>query len=120
MAIKYVVNEEKRSVTAILEGTKFDCVNRINNKLHNTGWEIEKWSVPEKYIMPNKFVATVHCDERDEFDVEFGKSRAKKIVLDNYYKSMDKHEDHFREFLIEVNGRFFKTPEAVKITLDKL
>lgn len=114
MAIKYVVNEEKRTVTAILEGTKFDCVNHINNRLHNTKWEIEKWDAPREYLMPEKFVATVHCDERDEFNVEFGKKRAKKIVLDNRRKSMDKHLAKFIESLIEVNSRFFDTPEYVK------
>ena len=110
MAIKYVVNEEKRTVTAILDGTKFDCVNRINNKLHNTGWEIDKYDVQDKYLMPDKFVATVRCDERDEFNVDFGKSRARKIVLDNYYKSMNKHQEKFIESLIEINSRFFETP----------
>ena len=114
MAIKYVVNESKRSVTAILEGTKFDCVNRINNKLHNTKWEIDKWDAPKEYLMPEKFVATVRCDDRDTFDVEFGKNRAKKVVLDNYYKSMDKHLAKFVDSLIEVNSRFFETPEAIK------
>ena len=114
MAIKYVVNEEKRTVTAILEGTKFDCVNRINNKLHNTDWEIDKWDVPKNLLMPEKFVATVRCDERDTFNAEFGKNRARKIVLDNYYKSMDKHLGNFREELIEINSRFFETPEVMK------
>lgn len=114
MAIKYVVNEEKRTVTAILENTQFDCVNRINNKLHNTKWEIEKWNAPKEYLMPARFVATVHCDERDDFDAEFGKERAKKVVLDNYYKSMDKHLAKFVDSLIEVNSRFFETPEVMK------
>lgn len=114
MAIKYIVNENKRTVTAILEHTKFDCVNRINNKLHNTDWEIPHWDAPKKLLMPNKFVATVHCDERDCFNPEFGKERAKKVVLDNYYKSMDKHLAKFVDSLIEVNSRFFETPEELE------
>lgn len=114
MAIKYIINEEKRTVTAILEGTKFDCINHINKKLRDTKWEIDKWDAPKEYMMPEKFVATVHCDERDEFDVEFGKKRAKKIVLDNRRKSMDKHFGKFINGLIEVNSRFFETSEEIK------
>ena len=39
------------------------------------------------------------CDEQDEFDVEFGMKRAKKILLDNYHKSMDKKVTYFKEDL---------------------
>lgn len=106
MAIKYVVNEKKRSVTAILEGTQYDAVNRINNRLHNTDWGIDVNDSPEKFIMPDKFVATIFCDERDEFNVKFGKRRAKKVVLDNYYKSMNKRIKHFAASIRVLIQRF--------------
>lgn len=115
MAIKYVVNEEKRTVTAILEGTQFDAVNRINNRMHNTDWEINSYDVPDKFLMPNKFVTTVKCDERDEFDVKFGMERAKKVVLDNYYNSMNKRIAKWTASILEVVDRFVILPDEVAI-----
>lgn len=106
MAIKYVVNEKKKCVTAILEGTKYDAVNRINNRLHNTGWVVDVNDCNEKFMMPDKFVATIFCDERDEFDAEFGEQRAKKVVLDNYYKSMNKRIKHFEASIRVLVQRF--------------
>ena len=87
-----LLTRKKKSVTAILEGTEFDAVNRINNRLRNANipWYIVTENVHPELIMPNKFVATVKCDERDVFSVEFGRDRAKKVVMDNYYKSMNK------------------------------
>lgn len=111
MAIKYVVNEEKRSVTAILEGTKFDAVNRINNRLRETDWEIDPYGALSKFLMPNKFVATVKCDERDVFNEQFGRDRAKKVVMDNYYKSMNKRIRHFEVSLRDTVQKFCQSGE---------
>ena len=116
MAIKYVVNHEKKSVTAILEGTKFDAINRINNRIHNTDWYLDPYDVHEKFLMPDKFVSTVKCDERDEFDVGFGMERAKKVVLDNYYHSMNKRIKKWTTSMADMIGRFMKMPDVIEIT----
>lgn len=108
--IKYVIIPERRMVKAILENTTYDAYNKINKMLGGTPF----CACSDKYLMPNRFVATVPCDERDEFNVEFGKSRAKKIVLDNYYKSLDKRIDKFREDVLIFNGKVFNTPEALE------
>ena len=110
MAIKYVVVPERRMVKAILENCEYDACNKISKMLRDTPF----CAVSERYMMPNRFVASVFCDERDEFDVEFGKARAKKIVLDNYYKSLDKKIGYFREDALVFNGKVFDTPEALE------
>ena len=108
MAIKYVVIPEHKMVKAILENTEYDAYNKINKMLRDTTF----CACSDKYLMPNRFVAKVTCDERDDFDPEFGKARAKKIVLDNYYKSLDKKVAKFREDALVFNGKVFETPWA--------
>ena len=107
MAIKYVVIPEKNTVKAILENTKFDACHKISKMMRDTNF----CAMSEKYFMPNRFISKVVCDDRDVFDVEFGKNRAKKIVLDNYYKSLDKKISYFKEDLLILNGKIFETPE---------
>ena len=106
--IKYIVVPEQKMVKAILENTEYDAYNKINKMLRDTPF----CACSDKYLMPNRFVAKVICDERDEFDVEFGKARAKKIVLDNFYKSLDKKVAKFREDVLIFNGKVFETPWA--------
>lgn len=108
--IKYVVVPERRMVKAILENCEYDACNKISKMLIDTPF----CAVSEKYIMPNRFVAKVFCDERDEWNEEFGKARAKKIVLDNYYKSLDKKIEYFREDALVMNGKIFETPAVVE------
>ena len=108
--VKYIVVPERRMVKAIIENTEYDAYNKINKMLRDTAF----CACSDKYLMPNRFVATVYCDERDEFDVEFGKARAKKIVLDNYYKSLDKKIAKFREDALTLNGKVFETPAEIE------
>lgn len=108
--VKYIVVPERRMVKAIIENTEYDAYNKINKMLRDTPF----CACSEKYLMPNRFVAQVIADERDEFDPEFGKARAKKIVLDNYYKSLDKKIAKFREDAMVFNGKVFETPEAIE------
>ena len=79
--IEYVVNEEKRTVTAILMGTKFLAaypLERMNNGIDPVDGDIEALSV---LMLPNKFVATVRCVPEDTFDEAEGKRLAKKKLL---------------------------------------
>ena len=105
MAIKYVVIPEKRKTIAILEGCKWDAVNRIRKM---TGDYINCYN--PKYLMPNRFKVSTVCDPRDNYDVEEGKRIAKDKLMRNYYKSMDKKIEVFRNDLININSRVFKTP----------
>lgn len=102
--IKYIIIHERRTVKAILENTEFDACNKIAKMMKDTPFCV----MSKKYLMPNRFVAEVVCDERDEFDVEFGMKRAKKILLDNYHKSMDKKIAYFKKDLKKMAGKIFE------------
>ena len=108
--INYIVIPERRMVKAILENTTYDACNRIDKMMRDTPF----CACSDKYLMPNRFVVEVPCDERDEFDAEFGKRRAKKILLDNYHKSLYKRIAQFREDMLVLNGKVFETPEALE------
>ena len=101
MAIKYVIIPEKKTVKAFLENTEYDACNKIRKMLHDTPF----CACSEKYLMPDKFVAVVTCDDNDEFDVSFGMKRARKIVLDNYGKSMNKRMAKFRKDVAYFNKK---------------
>ena len=106
--IKYFVNHEKRQVIALLENTKYDAYNKIDKMIADTQFCF----IPtRKYLMPGQFKITVNCDPRDDFDVEVGKQIAKKRILKNYYASLDKRIDKFREDALAFNAKVFVTPE---------
>lgn len=108
--IKYIVVPELRMVKAIIENTEYDAYNKIKKMLRDTPF----CACSDKYLMPNRFVVEVPCDERDEFNAEAGKKIAKKILLDNYHKSLDKKIAKFKADVLAMNEKVFATPEAVK------
>ena len=109
--IKYFVNEDKRQVIGVLDGTEFDAINKINKMMADTNF---CFCMNEKYMMPSSFRAVVQCDERDEFDPEIGKRIAKERILDRYYPALDKRVNKGLEALLVLNGKVFKTPEALE------
>lgn len=109
--IKYFVNEEKRQVIGLLDGTKWDAINKINKMMLDTNF---CFCMGEKYMMPSEFRTVVTCDPADEFDVEVGKRIAKQRILDRYYAALDKRIDKFREAVLVFNGKTFETPECLQ------
>lgn len=95
--IKYFVNEEKRQVIGVLDGTEWDAINKINKMMLDTGF---CFCANEKFMMPSEFRAVVQCDERDEFSVEEGKKIAKKRILERYYASLDKRVNKFYDAIL--------------------
>jgi hypothetical protein len=111
MAIKYFVNEEKRQVIGLLEGTEWDAINKINKMMLDTGF---CFCANEKFMMPSEFRAVVQCDPRDEFIVEEGMKIAKKRIMERYYAALDKRVNKFYDAALIFNGKIFKTPEALE------
>jgi hypothetical protein len=98
MAIKYVVLEEEKKVIAILNNTSNDAYNKAMKMCRELGDRCPNiYICPNlnKMRMPNVFRAIVTCDPEDEFNAETGKDIAKRICLENYYRSLDKRIDKF-------------------------
>lgn len=110
MAIKYYEIPEKRQVVAVMPGTKYDGVNKIQKLLNKAGYNFCPMSEREfeDYIMPDDFKVIVTCDERDEYSFEVGKQIAKQRLLSNYRKSLNKRvgkfHDSVAQFVINLNS----------------
>ena len=94
--IKYVVMPETKKTMAILENTKYDAQYRIDKMLKGTGF---CFIGSDKYLMPNKFVATTVCNDADVYDIEEGKKIAKQKLLDHYHASINKRIKIFKNEL---------------------
>lgn len=93
--IEYYVNEEKKTVTAVLTDVRQEMSNMFKKKFANAGFSARRdtWilggtealSDVMKFI-PDKLVATATCAPEDEFDVEFGCSLARMRLIEKLYK----------------------------------
>ena len=93
--IEYYVNEEKKTVTAVLTGVRQEVSNMFGTKLANAGFSarrdtwflggIEALSDVMKFI-PDKMVASATCAPEDDFDAEFGCSLARMRLIEKLYK----------------------------------
>ena len=113
MAIKYFVNEEKRQVIGVMENTRYDAIHKINKMIRDTDF---CFCPSDKYMMPDSYRAVVQCDPRDEFSVEEGMRIAKERILSRYYPALDKRVNKIFDALLVLNGKVFKTPEAIENT----
>ena len=111
--IKYFINSDKKQVIGLLENTRWDAYNKINKMIRDTDFFV---APHEKYMMPAEFRTVVQCDDRDEFDPEVGKQKAKERILNRYYPALDKRVNKFFDAALIFNGRVFETPEAVENT----
>lgn len=83
--IKYYVNEEKRTVTAVWEGNpvKYALVEFFRERCGTlskniTNWSpAEEFSIEDKLNLPQRFVGVAYCNENDVFDAEVGKNIAR-------------------------------------------
>lgn len=97
--IKYIDKPEENITVAVLEGTKYDAINKINKYMRNTNFCVSD----KKYEMPSYFRVFLRCNPADVYSVEEGHRRAKKIILDNYYASMDKRINAFKNDVKHMN-----------------
>lgn len=97
--IEYYVNEEKKTVTAVLTGVRQEMSSMFEKKFANAGFSAHRnpWFIGEvdalsdvmKFI-PDKIVASATCAPEDEFDVEFGCSLARMRLIEKLYKYRDR------------------------------
>ena len=82
--IEYIVNEEKRTVVAIIRGFQKE-LRRLYFKYgmgNSYEWNGELSPICRKIErLPDVYRSVVKCDLRDEFDAEIGKEKAKERLL---------------------------------------
>ena len=76
--VKYIVNEQERKVTAVIDGCKYMLVDKAK-RMFGRGLSD---SIVNALIVKDVFKATANCDIRDTFDAEVGKIKAKKYLFE--------------------------------------
>lgn len=93
--IEYYVNEEKKTITAVLTGVRKEMANMFEKKFMNAGfsayrneWFLNRDSALHEAMktIPDKIIASATCSPEDEFDVEFGCSLARMRLIEKLYK----------------------------------
>ena len=102
MAIKYISIPEKKATIAVLHETEWAAVDNIKSVLDGTK---SLWFDPTKYRMKSSYKATVICRDGDEYSEERGREEAKKKLMRNYYRSLDKKID---EFIEDINTAMYR------------
>lgn len=92
--IEYYVNEEKKTVTAVLTSVRKEMANMFEKKFMNAGfsayrneWFLGRTSALYEAMktIPDKIVATATCAPEDDFNVEFGCSLARMRLIEKLY-----------------------------------
>lgn len=84
--IKYVVNKEKGTVTAIATNCRGDVVRKTNKLAKGAG----AWYTFDASVIPDTLSATTRVHGADVFDEEKGKALARKKLLLKYHKERQK------------------------------
>lgn len=88
--LKYVVNEEKRTVVAIIDNVSDDFKKLLFKKFNHEyliSVMYDKMIYDKKYNYKNKIIGIAKCHPNDTWDVEKGKQIAK-------YKAMIAHKKY--------------------------
>lgn len=119
--IKYIVNEEKRTVVAVAIGCERDALDEILKSDYtakvllaiNFGDMNNVPIIDKELILPDKFIGVAHCHPEDEFDFEVGK----KIATRKLHKSYNKAK---RNVVKNFANRVNRLSENLDITLNKI
>lgn len=102
MAVKYYVDEKNRKTVAVLEGCRWDAINRIRKLMFSSSGYCRYMMGEEDCFMPDTFRAVVTCNELDEYNIEEGKRQAKKKLMRNYHRSLDKRIIRYKKYLMSL------------------
>ena len=92
--IEYYVNEEKKTVTAVLTGVRQEMSCMFEKKFANAGfsayrndWFLGRTSALYEAMktIPDKIIASATCAPEDEFDTEVGCNIARMRLLQKLY-----------------------------------
>ena len=93
--VKYFVNEEKRTVVAVLEGTKDLFTDFIYDNNGLISLNDRYYDYDNRYRLPNRFVGIAKCSVNDEWNEQLGKliafDRLKEKVNNSFIKCANKY-----------------------------
>lgn len=112
MAIRYVVNEEKRTVVAVIDNCAGDALSAIR-KMTTNGVFAYAPLFTNKYDIDDTFVGMAKCNPEDVWDADVGKELARKRVI-------SKHDKAVREALMKFHKEIVNLMIANMERIEKL
>ena len=110
--IRYYVNEQKKTVAAVMEDAVNEFRNELDRLLDKTfgfTWETNKYYDYALHYIKRVYRGKAHCIRNDVFDVETGMRVAREHMLANYYLdrtiAFGAVLEKFEEFLSELDYR---------------
>lgn len=107
MAMNYYFDRENGRTIGVLNGCKYDALNKIEHFTNGTSF----CAFDKKYLMQNTFRAVAKVSEGDVFDEEVGKNIVKDKVMDKYYDSLDRRMLMFFDDVYELYHKCFEDNE---------
>ena len=94
MRMRHFINEDKKIVTTVLEGTE-SAARQMLIKLNANGLDeyISVWA--HCSYMSDKFVGIAKCHPDDDFDIQKGIELSKIRALNKYYNALQKELINF-------------------------
>lgn len=120
----FYVDEEKRTIACVLEGTR-EMFNRyISDKLYFDPWccglnGVDNSKFTHSLSMPNRFVGVAKCATKDTWDVELGKKIAYLRLREKVYRSFFNKARYYIDTLDEYLERSAQEINRMGAKLDK-
>lgn len=115
--VKYFVNEEKRTVVAVLEGTEclfVDFMYENNGPLPYRDY----YELDDRYSLPNRFVGIAKCSANDEWNEQLGKLIAFDRLKEKVNNSFIKCANKYIEDMDEAIDTFCRNTKAYLVKLE--
>ena len=106
--VTYIIDEENRTVKAVIKNLKWDAVNSIFRIFIKEGIQ---FCPTEENVLNSSYSATAKCSEKDEFDVEKGKLIARRKAIVKYNKAKVAK-------MQKVYDKISKVEKSLKATID--
>lgn len=106
--VTYIIDEENRTVKAVIRNLKWDALNTIFRLFIKEGIQ---FCPTEENVLNNTYSATAKCSEKDEFDVEKGKLIARRKAIIKYNKAKVAK-------MQKVYDKLSKVEKSLKATID--
>lgn len=107
--IRYYINEEKRTVVAVMDGVRDEIMDEVWQYAPNKEYYSD---FHKKVMLKDLYRGKAICHESDEWDVEVGKKIARNRMLTNFYADRYKALTWFESYLIRIVNKISKKADV--------
>lgn len=122
-SVRYIINEEKRIVVALMEKCQWDLIQYLNQKIPNADFLISGLSSysGKTLNIGDTYRGIAKCSPEDVFDEEIGKELASKRAKEKYERAKSRVlENVAGMFIHNLQNAIFEQKETATSTLAEL